>query len=250
MIDGRDWITRSRQATTKEKDLHERDTDMQIMKSDAQIQKDVLDELAWDTRVEETDVGVEVANGIVTLSGTVSSYAKKLAASEAAHRVPGVLDVANDIRVHVPNPLLRTDSDIAQAVRDALIWDAFVPEEQIQSTVSDGWVTLEGEVGRWAQRTDVEQVVSRLLGVKGVTNHIAVKAPPIGASAIRETIERALERRAEREARRVEVRVEDGTVTLSGRVQTWPERHAIVQAISHTPGVRAVADQIHVDPSL
>ena len=221
---------------------------MQIMKSDAQIQKDVLDEFRWDTRVEETGVGVEVGRGIVTLTGAVSSYAKKIAAQEAAHRVPGVLDVANDIRVHVPNPLVRADSEIAQAVRDALIWDVFVPEEQIRSTVSEGWVTLEGEVDRWPQRTDAERVVSHLLGVKGVTNHIVVTGPAVDAKAVRETIEGALERRAEREANHIDVHVEDGTVTLSGRVHTWPERHAIVEAVSHTPGVRAVADEIHVDP--
>lgn len=221
---------------------------MQIIKSDAQIQKDVLDELGWDTRVEETDVDVAVERGTVTLTGSVSSYAKKIAAQEAAHRVRGVLDVANDIRVHVPNPLVRTDSDIAQAVRDALIWDVFVPEDQIRSTVSDGRVTLEGDVDRLTQRMDAERVVSRLLGVKGVIDHIMINGPSVDSKAVRETIERALERRAEREANRIDVRVEDGTVTLSGRVHTWPERHAIVQAVSHTPGVRAVADDIHVDP--
>jgi len=221
---------------------------MQIMKSDAQIQKDVFDELRWDTRVEVTDVGVEVETGVVTLTGTVSSYAKKIAAQEAAHRVAGVLDVANDIRVHVPNTLVRTDSDIAQAVRNALIWDAFVPEDQIRSTVSDGWVTLDGDVDRWSQRTDAERVVSHLQGVRGVINHIVVKGPSVDSKAVRETIEGALERRAEREANRIDVRVEDGTVTLSGRVHTWPERNAVVQAVSHTPGVRAVADEIRVDP--
>ena len=118
-----------------------------VTKTDSQIQQDVLRELKWDTRVEETDVGVEVDRAVVTLTGTVSSYAKRMAAQEAAHRVAGVLDVVNDIQVHLPGSLARTDTEIAQAVRHALEWDVVVPDTQIRSTVSDGWVTLEGDVG-------------------------------------------------------------------------------------------------------
>jgi osmotically-inducible protein OsmY len=92
------------------------------VKTDAQMQQDVLSELKWDSRVEETDVGVEVESGIVTLTRSVSSYAKRIAAQEAAHRVAGVLDVANDLQVHVPGSFVRTDPEIAQAVRHALEW--------------------------------------------------------------------------------------------------------------------------------
>jgi osmotically-inducible protein OsmY len=113
------------------------------VKSDAQIQREVLEELKWDTRVDETDVGVEVDAGVVTLTGTVANYAKRLAAQEAAHRVRGVLDVANDIQVKITGGPVRTDTEIAQAVRAALEWDAHVPHERIQSTVANGIVTLE-----------------------------------------------------------------------------------------------------------
>ena len=116
------------------------------VKSDKHIHQDVLRELRWDSRVEETEVGVEVDQGVVTLTGTVASYAKKLAAQDAAHRVTGVLDVANDIRVRMPGSPGHTDTEIAQAVRHALKWDALVPHTRIMSTVEDGWVTLEG---RW-----------------------------------------------------------------------------------------------------
>lgn len=124
-----------------------------IVKSDAKIHEDVIRELKWDTRVDETDVGVEVDKGVVTLTGTVSSYAKSRAAREAAHRVAGVLDVANDILVHVPGGFSRTDTEIAQAVRNALQWDAHVPHERIETTVSVGWVTLEGTVASGASET-------------------------------------------------------------------------------------------------
>ena len=99
-------------------------------KTDTQIHHDVLEELKWDSRVDETEVGVQVARGVVTLTGTVTSWAKRVAAQEAARRVIGVLDVANDIKVKVPGGLARTDTEIAQAVRQALEWDVFVPDEQ------------------------------------------------------------------------------------------------------------------------
>ena len=145
---------------------------------DAAIQQDVLRELRWDTRVEETDVGVEVDKGIVTLTGTVSSYTKKLAAQEAAHRVRGVLDVVNDITVKIPSVGARTDTEVAQAVRRALEWDPLIPEERIRTTVSNGWVILEGEVERGSQREDAEHAVRHLEGVHGVTNKITVSGWP------------------------------------------------------------------------
>ena len=107
-----------------------------VKKTDTQIHHDVLEELKWDSRVDETEVGVQVAGGVVTLTGTVPSWAKRLAAQEAARRVFGVLDVANDIAVKVPGGLARTDTEIAQAVRRALQWDVFVPDDKITCTVT------------------------------------------------------------------------------------------------------------------
>ena len=106
------------------------------MKSDAQIKSDVISELKWDSRVNETEVGVQVRDGIVTLVGTVDVYAKKIAAREAAHRVMGVLDVVDEMQVKVAGIGARTDTEIARAVREALEWDAFVPDKDIRSTVS------------------------------------------------------------------------------------------------------------------
>jgi osmotically-inducible protein OsmY len=218
------------------------------MRSDTAVQQAVLDELTWDTRVDETEVGVEVDHGVVTLTGTVAAYAKKLAAEEAAHRVPGVLDVANDIKVHVPGGFYQTDTEIAQAVRRALEADVFVPAEGIETTVSDGWVKLEGTVEYWSQRQDAEQAIIRLLGVRGVTNAIEVHTRPVDAVKVQAAIEEALERRAEREAERIEVLVRDGVVTLSGPVRSWREKRAVVGAASHAPGVRSLVDYLRIDP--
>jgi osmotically-inducible protein OsmY len=219
------------------------------VKSDAQIQQDVIRELKWDTRVEETDVGVEVDNGIVTLTGTVSSYAKRIAAEEAAHRVHGVLDVANDIEIRVLGSAGRSDTDLARTVRQVLEWHAHIPHEHIETTVSNGWVTLDGFVDYWSQCAAAERAVLRIAGVHGVVNRIAVKTRRLDPEDVRQTIEDALERRAEREARDLHVEVDDeGVVALSGFVRSWREKRAVVGAAGHAPGVRAIEDHIRVDP--
>ena len=220
------------------------------MKTDAQIQQQVLKELAWDPRVEETEVGVSVQHGVVTLSGTVTSWAKRIAAQGAAHRVAGVLDVANDIIVKIPGGLGRSDTEIAHAVRNALEWDVFVPDQDIQSTVSNGWVTLTGMVATVSEREDAARAVRNLIGVSGVENQITVRQPMVAPERIRTAIEEALERRAEREARRIDVTVSpDGEVTLAGRVRSWAEREAVVASARYLRGVHGVRDHLRIDPA-
>jgi osmotically-inducible protein OsmY len=219
-----------------------------IKRTDSEIQQDVLRELKWDTRVEETDVGVEVDEGVVTLSGTVTSWGKRFAAEEAAHRVRGVLDVANDIAIKPPGTPGRTDTEIAKAVRNALEWDVFVPDERVQSTVSAGVVVLKGDVESWAQRDDAERAVRNLSGVRGVTNRLEVKPPKVAAGEVQKSIEDALERQAEREAKRIRLDVRDGRVTLFGSVRSWAEREAVVGAAKGTPGVRNVEDKLYMEP--
>lgn len=219
------------------------------MRTDAEIQQAVLRELRWDPRIEETDVGVEVDAGVVTLTGTVSSYARRMAAQEAAHRVEGVHDVANDIHVRPPGSTQRTDAEIAHEVRRALESHVLVPEERIHCTVTDGWVTLEGEVEYWHQREEAERSIRNLAGMRGLTSKIRVVPPAADAVEVREAIEEALERRAERAARHVKIVVHDGMVTLAGPVRSWAEKQAILGAARFTHGVRAVEDHLRIDPS-
>jgi osmotically-inducible protein OsmY len=216
------------------------------IKSDELIKDDVIAELRWDSRVNETGIGVTVSKGVVTLTGVVTSYAKKLAAQEAAHRVGGVLDVANDIQVVRSDDLALTDTEIAKAVRHTLEWDVFVPDKHIRSTVSDGWVTLEGEVETYGQREDAERAVRRLAGVVGVRNLIVVEQPLIEPGEVREVIEDVLERRADRLADRIRISIDDGEVTLSGDVRSYAEKRAVIGAVSHTPGVFSVRDHLLV----
>src|SRR3981081_4191523 len=139
-------------------------------RSDADIQRDVLEELKWDARVQPNEIGVAVKDGIVTLTGWGDTYTKKWAAENAAHRVHGVKAVAHGIVVRWPSPAERTDTDIAAAATRALEWDAFVPIEKLDVTVSKGWVTMRGDVEWQFQRQDAYDVVRRLSGVKGVPN--------------------------------------------------------------------------------
>jgi osmotically-inducible protein OsmY len=217
-------------------------------KSDSEIKNQVLRELKWDSRIGWSKIGVDVMEGVVTLTGAVSNYAQKLAAQEAAHRIGGVLDVANDVEVRPDGIFVRSDADIALAVRHVLEWDALVPDERIKSTVSDGWVTLEGDVDFWHQRQDAERTVLRLEGVIGVTNQITVAPKRVDPKELREEIEYALERRADREAERLRIEVHDGAVDLFGRVHSWQEKRAVVGSISHAPGVSAIRDHLRIDP--
>jgi osmotically-inducible protein OsmY len=216
-------------------------------KSDEEIRSEALFQLGWDSRVKQTEIGVAVKKGVVTLTGAVDSYAKKLAAQQAAHRVPGVLDVANDIEVKPPGSLRRTDSEIAQAIRGALEWNALIPADQIHSTVTDGWVTLEGTVEYYRERVDAERAISHLTGVRGITNKITV-CSPVEPERVQFLIEDVLERRADREAKRIKVKVDGGEVTLTGPVRSWDEKKAILGAVSHTPGVIEVRDHLFIDP--
>src|SRR5438093_9313921 len=136
-------------------------------RTDRQIQGDVLAELNWDAQVKPNEIGVALRDGVVTLTGWVDSYLKKWAAEEAAHRVRGVKAVANDVEVRLPGAGQRTDADIAAAAVRALEWDAFVPVDKLDITVSNGWVTLKGEVEWQFQKEDAERVIRRLSGVRG-----------------------------------------------------------------------------------
>ncbi len=217
-------------------------------RSDRDLQQRIMRELKWDSRISWASINVEVIDGVVTLVGTVPTYVQKIAAQEAAHRVQGVLDVANDIEVTPIDRFVRTDSEIAGAVRNALEWDALVPNELIQSTVSNGWVTLEGQVDYWRERTDAERAIRRLAGVVGVINQITVRKQPLNEKQLREEIEFALERRADREAERLRIEIHDGAVDLWGRVHSWQEKRAVIGSLAHAPGVTHLKDHIRIDP--
>ena len=214
-------------------------------RTDEEIQRAVLAELKWDARVQPNEIGVAVKNGIVTLTGWVDSYIKKWAAEEAAHRVRGVKAVVNEIEVRLPSAAERTDVDIAAAAVRALEWDAGIPIDKLDVTVSKGWVTLRGEVEWQYQKEDAERVVRRLTGVKGVTNLIIVK-PRVTPSELKEKIEQALIRNAMTDAQRITVEVQGSKVILKGTVRSWAEKDEAERVAWLAPGVAAVENRITV----
>jgi osmotically-inducible protein OsmY len=207
----------------------------------------VQQELRWDSRIDAADIGVAVHDRIVTLTGTVKTFAERKSAQDAAFRVYGVRDVANDIQVKVPGHLVRTDADIAQAVRAALEWDVRIPSDRIKSSVSEGVVTLLGTTDHWSQVAAAEAAVGNLAGVQDVVSELLVSGPELDSGAVQRDIEEALERRADRAARRIEVVVQDGIVTLTGRVHSPAEREAVLGAARFTHGVHEVEDHLRVE---
>ncbi|HZO65136.1 MAG TPA: BON domain-containing protein [Kribbellaceae bacterium] len=220
---------------------------MTAQRLDEEIQREVLEELKWDARVQPNEIGVAVKDGIAVLTGWVDSFSKKWAAERAAHRVRGVTAVVNDVEIRLPRSAERTDADIAAAATRALESHAGLPIENIEVTVSKGWVTLRGEVEWQFQKYDAERAVRRLSGVRGVSNLIKVR-PRVKPSpdTLKRKIEAALVRSAETDAERITVTVEGGTVQLAGTVRSYAEKKEAEQAAWSAPGVAEVRNNIVV----
>lgn len=217
------------------------------MKSDTELQRDVLNELAWEPSVAPAHIGVSVKDGIVTLSGHVSSYWEKYAAERAAKRVYGVRAVANELDVKLPGDSKRTDEDIARAAVNALRSNVSIPADRVKVTVSKGWVTLEGEVDWQFQKNAAEHAIRHLSGVIGISNLITVK-PTVSAAELKTRIEDAFRRSAELDAHRVTVEVEGSKVILRGTVRSWAEKEAAERTAWSGPGVTSVENLITVEP--
>ncbi|MEX1183196.1 MAG: BON domain-containing protein [Gemmatimonadota bacterium] len=214
------------------------------MKNAEDLRQDVIDEMTWDRSLDTPGIGVAVHDNAVTLTGHVRSYAEKRAAEKAAKRVHGVVAVANDLEVRLPNSLQRDDTDIAAATATALKWSAPVPGT-VSATVERGWVILDGEVDWAFQRRSAENAVRDLAGVRGVSNQIRVKPRAVPKDVV-DRIKRAFNRSAQIDADHISVAVSGGKVTLSGSVRSWSERTEAEHAARAAAGVTDVENKLHV----
>ena len=213
------------------------------MKTDLDIQKDVMDELKWEPMLNASEIGVAVKDGVVTLTGTVSNYAKKFAAENATWRIKGVKAVAEELIVQLGEGDKLTDTEIAASVVSTLRWNTVIPDEQIKIKVTGGRVDLSGQVDWNFQKEAVVNAIRGLKGVSGVNNEITIK-PRVEPTNIKENIRKALERKADLEADNIRVETIGDRVVLRGSARSWNERKAIAHAAWSTPGVALVEDKI------
>jgi osmotically-inducible protein OsmY len=214
-----------------------------IMKTDKQLQTDVIAELSWEPSVHAAEIGVEVKEGVVTLAGHVGSYAEKWNAERAAQRVSGVKALAVEMDVKLPAFGQRTDADIAKSASNMLSWASSVPDDAIKVVVENAWITLSGAVDWQFQKQAATDAVRFLIGVKGVSDQIAIK-PTVTMRAVKADIEAALNRRATRDAKKISVSVDGDDVTLTGTVHSYAERELATNSAWGTPGVRNVVDEM------
>jgi osmotically-inducible protein OsmY len=217
------------------------------MKTDTELQQDVMNELKWEPTLKAAEIGVAVKDGVVTLSGHVDSYVKKLVAERAAARVFGVRAVAEAIQVRLPGSLKRSDEDIGEMVANVLEWNVLVPHDQVKVHVQDGVVTLSGEVDWGYQKHAAEEAVHHLMGVLWLNNQITIK-PTIKPQDIKNKIVSAFQRNALLDSRRIKIETSGGKVILSGSVRTWGERGEAQWAAWAAPGVFEVENNIIISP--
>ncbi len=215
------------------------------MKTDADLKRDVVAELAWDPAVKSTAIGVAVKDGVVTLTGHIETFAEKHAAMRAVQRVAGVKATALELDVTLSPDHRRSDTDIAASIEHALKWNTVVPAERVRLTVDHGWVTLQGEVEWDYQRRSIEKAIRPLAGVVGISNEMLLRARPQMADLSRR-IQDALTRQAIREAKHITVAIDGTTVKLTGTVNSWQERVAAQGVAWSAPGVRAVINELRV----
>ena len=218
------------------------------IKSDTEIKNDVLSELRYEPRVKVTDIGVLVKDGTVTLNGFATSYGEKWDAVKAVKRIGGVKAIADDIEVKFPESLRRNDGDIATAAANQIEWSTTIPQGSVQVTVSEGRITLEGQVEWWYQKDAAEDGVRYLAGVNRVFNLITIK-PKVTPAKIEAAIEAAFERSAVLDAKKIEIETSGNKVTLTGKVRNYTERDEAERVAWAAPGVYSVDNQLAVEGS-
>ncbi|MEO8240069.1 MAG: BON domain-containing protein [Flavobacterium sp.] len=218
------------------------------MKSNEDLQKDVQNAITWEPLLHAAEIGVTADSGIITLFGTVDSYAKKAKAEEAAKYVSGVKAIVEKIEVHFHLIGRKTDTEIAAEILNVFKWHWDIPNENIEVKVENGWITLEGEIEWNYQKQAAKQAVSNLLGIKGIINNIMIKPKLRDASINVNDIVSALWRNVTIDHNGITVTVTRGSkVTLTGAVQSLHQKEEANRIVWSAPGVLEVDNQLTVD---
>lgn len=215
------------------------------MKSDIQIQKDVIDQLKWEPILNAAQIGVAVKNAVVTLSGIVDNYPQKLAAEKVAKRVFGVKAVAEDIQVGLSVGFTKSDTEIADACVNALKWHTSIPEDKLKVKVENGMVTLEGTTDWSFQRISAQSSVQNLVGVKGVNNRIIIKQRVSGLD-VKQKIKDSFLRTAGTDAENIVVESLGDKIILRGHVRSFIEKEDAEHAAWAAPGVNSVDNKLEI----
>jgi osmotically-inducible protein OsmY len=218
------------------------------MRTDTELQRSVMDALAWEPSIDSAGIGVSTESGIVMLTGTVKSLPQKWTAVRVAQRVAGVKAVTDAIMVKLPGDSELSDADIARAAVNALDWNVSVPRNRVKVVVEHGRITLEGELQYHYEKVAAERAVRHLIGVTGISNQISVRPPKVSVGNVKQRIEQALERAAELDAGKISVEAANGKVTLRGTVNSWTERDEPEWAAWAAPGVSGVENDLRIVP--
>ncbi|MCX7279906.1 MAG: BON domain-containing protein [Burkholderiales bacterium] len=217
------------------------------MKTDTQLQQDVMAELKWEPTLSASQIGVSARDGIVTLTGTVDGYAKKSEAEDAVKRVVGVTAVVEKIEIKYPsNWAKKDDNDIAAEIVNAYKWNWEVPSGKVKAKVEKGWVTLEGELSWKFQSDAAAKAVKSLEGVSGVSNNIKIKSSTDDAVE-KADIESALSRNWSVSDQGIQVKVTGHKATLTGSVDSWYQKNEASRIAWNAPGVWTVANELVVE---
>lgn len=215
------------------------------MKTNEELQKDVQDSIKWQPLLKAAEIGVTAKNGVVTLTGNVNSFTKKIEAEKAAKSVIGVRAVVEDIHVKMATSLEKNDEDLATEILSSMKWDWSVPSDKVQVKVENGWVTIDGGVEWNYQKEAARSCAANLIGVKGVTNNVTVKA--ISNDKIeQEEIEKALSRSWMVDDHNIQVKVHGNKVVLRGAVESIFEKDEAARLAWNAPGVNEVDNELAV----
>jgi osmotically-inducible protein OsmY len=215
------------------------------MKSNHELQRDVEYAIKWEPLMHEAEIGVSAKDGVVSLTGVVDSYVKKMEAENAAKRVLGVRAVVENIEVKLPSSWTKTDEEVAKDVLAALVANYSVPDEKIKVKVEKGWVTLEGDVSWNYQKEAALNATRHLYGVRGVSNNIELK-PAIKEKLEEEAIRRAIRRNWSIDNSIIHVTVDGTTVTLTGKVDSWYQKEEAGRIAWNTPGIWHLNNELEV----